>query len=45
MDYVDIIFAHRYDYQTPLEETCKAFSWIIDKNLALYWGTSEWSAD
>ena len=45
MEYVDIIYAHRYDFQTPLEETCKAFSWVIDHNLALYWGTSEWSAD
>jgi aryl-alcohol dehydrogenase-like predicted oxidoreductase len=30
LDYVDVIFAHRYDYETPLEETCRAFSWIID---------------
>lgn len=30
LDYVDILFAHRSDYNTPLEETVKAFSWIID---------------
>jgi len=30
MDYVDVIFCHRPDYQTPLEETCRAMSWLID---------------
>lgn len=30
LDYVDIIFAHRYDQHTPLEETVRAFSWLID---------------
>lgn len=44
LDYVDIIFGSRYDEDTPLEETCRAFSWLIDKGLALYWGTSEWKA-
>mmetsp|Transcript_38728 Transcript_38728/g.28073 ORF Transcript_38728/g.28073 Transcript_38728/m.28073 type:complete len:358 (-) Transcript_38728:59-1132(-) len=44
MDYVDVIFCHRPDYQTPLEETCRAMSWLIDQNMAFYWGTSEWSA-
>lgn len=44
LDYVDIVFAHRPDKTVPLEETCRAFSWLIDKNLAFYWGTSEWSA-
>ena len=43
-DYVDVIYAHRPDFQTPLEETCRAFSWLIDQGLAFYWGTSEWSA-
>ena len=45
MDYVDIMYAHRQDYETPLEETCRAFSWIVDKGYAHYWGTSEWPAD
>ena len=45
LDYVDIIFGHRPDYQTPLEETCRAFSWVIDQGLAMYWGTSEWDAE
>ena len=43
-DYVDLIYAHRPDYDTPLEETVRAFSWLIDNGLALYWGTSEWTA-
>lgn len=30
LDYVDILFAHRPDIYTPLEETCRAFSWVID---------------
>ena len=30
MDYVDLVFSHRPDYDTPLEETIKAFSWLID---------------
>ncbi|CDW71944.1 aldo keto reductase family protein [Stylonychia lemnae] len=45
LDYVDIIFAHRYDFHTPLEEVCRAFSWLIENEYALYWGTSDWSAD
>lgn len=44
MDYVDIVFAHRPDWETPLEETVRAFSWCIDQGLARYWGTSEWPA-
>lgn len=43
LSYVDVIFAHRPDLETPLEETCRAFSWVIEKGYALYWGTSEWS--
>jgi len=37
MEYVDVIFVHRYDETTPLEETCRAFSWLIDQGLAFYW--------
>jgi len=40
MDYVDIIFSHRPDLRTPLEETCRAFSWLIEHGYAFYWGTS-----
>ncbi|KAI0295380.1 NADP-dependent oxidoreductase domain-containing protein [Multifurca ochricompacta] len=43
-DYVDIVFAHRPDHTVPVEETVRAFSWVIDQGWAYYWGTSEWSA-
>jgi voltage-dependent potassium channel beta subunit len=42
-DYVDIYFAHRYDPETPLEETVEAFSDVVRSGLAHYWGTSEWT--
>ena len=45
MDYVDVLFCHRPDRNTPLEETCRAMSWVIDQGKAHYWGTSEWEAD
>ena len=45
LDYVDVLFCHRQDDETPLEETCRAMNWIIEKGWALYWGTSEWSAE
>ena len=44
MDYVDIVYAHRYDLHTPLEETCRAYNYLIDNGKAFYWGTSEWTA-
>jgi voltage-dependent potassium channel beta subunit len=44
LDYVDVVFCHRYDMYTPLEETCRAMNWLIDQGKAFYWGTSEWSA-
>ena len=44
LDYVDIIYSHRYDRNTPLEETCRAYNYVIEKGWALYWGTSEWTA-
>ncbi|KAL5113422.1 hypothetical protein ACEQ8H_008690 [Pleosporales sp. CAS-2024a] len=46
LDYVDIVYAHRPDRLTPMEETVRAFNHVIEqKGWALYWGTSEWSAD
>jgi aryl-alcohol dehydrogenase-like predicted oxidoreductase len=45
LDYVDVLFAHRPDRETPLEEICRAFNWVINNNLATYWGTSEWDPD
>ncbi len=44
LDYVDLIFCHRPDVHTPIEETVRAMNHIIDQGKALYWGTSEWSA-
>lgn len=45
MDYLDLIFCHRADPHTPIEETVWAMHNIIEQGKALYWGTSEWSAD
>ncbi len=45
MDHVDLVFCHRADPVTPIEETVRALSDIIDSGRALYWGTSEWTAD
>ena len=44
-DYVDLIFCHRPDLYTPIEETVWAMNQVIQEGKALYWGTSEWSAD
>lgn len=44
LDYVDVIFAHRYDQETPIEEVCRAFNWLIEHTKAFYWGTSEWTS-
>lgn len=45
LDFLDLVFAHRPDPNTPLEETVWAMSDIVSSGKALYWGTSEWSAD
>ncbi|MDH3215710.1 MAG: aldo/keto reductase [Candidatus Krumholzibacteria bacterium] len=45
LDYVDLVFCHRPDPDTPIEETVRAMNWVIDQGKAFYWGTSEWSAD
>ncbi|MEM7142682.1 MAG: aldo/keto reductase [Actinomycetota bacterium] len=44
-DFVDILYCHRADPDTPLEETVWAMHDIITAGKALYWGTSEWNAD
>ena len=44
LDYVDIVFCHRPDPETPIEETVTAMHDMIATGKALYWGTSEWSA-
>ena len=45
MEYVDLLFCHRPDPETPIEETVRAMSHLVDSGRAFYWGTSEWSAD
>ncbi len=44
MDYVDLVFCHRPDPNTPIEETVRAMDIVIKQGKAFYWGTSEWSA-
>jgi voltage-dependent potassium channel beta subunit len=44
LDFIDLIYCHRPDPHTPLEETVRAMNDIIVQGKALYWGTSEWSA-
>jgi aryl-alcohol dehydrogenase-like predicted oxidoreductase len=44
-DYVDLYQAHRYDYETPLEETMEAFADVVRMGKALYIGVSEWRAE
>lgn len=44
VDYVDLVFCHRPDPNTPIEETVRAMDLVIRQGKALYWGTSEWSA-
>ena len=44
LEYVDLVFAHRPDIHTPIEETVRAFDHLINQGKAFYWGTSEWSA-
>jgi voltage-dependent potassium channel beta subunit len=45
LDFVDLLYCHRPDPETPIEETVWAMSDIVASGKALYWGTSEWSAD
>jgi voltage-dependent potassium channel beta subunit len=45
LDFLDLVYCHRADPNTPIEETVWAMSDLIDAGKALYWGTSEWTAD
>src|SRR3712207_6717563 len=45
LDYVDLLQAHRYDHETPLEETMQAFADVVRAGKALYIGVSEWRAE
>jgi len=44
LDFIDLVYCHRPDPATPIEETVWAMSDMIRQGKALYWGTSEWSA-
>jgi voltage-dependent potassium channel beta subunit len=44
-EYLDIYFCHRYDLETPLEETVAAMSDLVRMGKILYWGTSEWTGE
>ena len=45
LTYIDLLFCHRPDPSTPIEETVRAMDYIIRTGYAFYWGTSEWSAE
>lgn len=45
LEHIDLVYCHRPDPHTPIEETVQAMSDMITQGKALYWGTSEWSAD
>ena len=45
LSYVDLIYCHRPDRETPVEETVRAMSYLVNQGKALYWGTSEWSSE
>ncbi|KAL4087544.1 hypothetical protein PRIC1_013434 [Phytophthora ramorum] len=44
LEYVDVVFCHRPDALTPIEETVRAMNFVIKQGWAFYWGTSEWLA-
>ncbi len=44
LDFIDLVYCHRPDPHTPIEETVRAMSDMITQGKALYWGTSEWDA-
>ncbi len=45
LDYIDLVYCHRPDPNTPIEETVWTMHMMIERGQALYWGTSEWSAE
>uniref|UniRef100_A0A8C1YRB7 Voltage-gated potassium channel subunit beta-1 n=1 Tax=Cyprinus carpio TaxID=7962 RepID=A0A8C1YRB7_CYPCA len=44
LEYVDVVFANRPDPNTPMEETVRAMTHVINQGMAMYWGTSRWSS-
>ncbi|MEX1178555.1 MAG: aldo/keto reductase [Nitriliruptor sp.] len=45
LEHLDLVYCHRADPETPIEETVRAMNDVIERGWALYWGTSEWTAD
>src|ERR1700722_17024621 len=45
LDYIDLYQCHRFDDDTPLEETCEMMNDLVRAGTILYWGVSEWNAD
>ena len=45
LEYVDLVFCHRPDPETPIEEVVRSMHMMVQSGKALYWGTSEWSGD
>lgn len=45
LDYCDLVFSHRESRDIELEETCRAFNWLIKKGYARYWATSMWESE
>ena len=45
LDYVDLLYCHRPDRNTPMEETVRAMNYLINTGKVFYWGTSEWNAE
>ncbi|WKZ57129.1 MAG: aldo/keto reductase [Bdellovibrionota bacterium] len=45
LEYVDLLFCHRPDFTTPVEETVRAMDCLVRSGLVFYWGTSEWPLD
>ncbi|XP_037629886.1 voltage-gated potassium channel subunit beta-2-like [Sebastes umbrosus] len=44
LEYIDVVFANRTDPNTPIEETVRAMTHVINKGMAMYWGTSRWTS-
>ena len=45
LEYIDVLFCHRPDVSTPIEETVRAIDHLVRGGYVFYWGTSEWAAD
>jgi voltage-dependent potassium channel beta subunit len=45
LDYVDLLYCHRPDRETPIEETVRAMNYLINSGKGFYWGTSEWNTE